>query len=106
MGPNRLYETSGPFRTSGIALLRTTKAPAKAVAAAVHETPEYEEDQESHRWYEKNPWRSGFIGRGTSPRVTKDSIWVSVEELFDRKRPIEAKAWKAIKMPPDSSASR
>ena len=54
--------------TIGIALLRTAKAPAKAEAAAVHEMPEYEEDQESNRWYEKNPWRSGQASSGVAPR--------------------------------------
>ncbi len=56
----------------------------------------YQEDHETNQWYERNPWRLVFIGRGTSPRVTRDSMWVSVEELFDRKRPIEMKAWNAI----------
>jgi hypothetical protein len=36
------------------------------------------------------------LGRSTSPRVTKNSVWNSDEELFDRKRPLEMRAWSAI----------
>ena len=78
--------------TMGIAQMRSANAPAQAEAAAVPEMPDYQEDQETNGWYERNPWRLGFIGRGTSPRVSRDSVCVSAEELFDRKRPIEAKA--------------
>ena len=76
--------------TKGIALLRSTIAPAQAEAAAEPEEG-YREDQVTDRWYAANPWQKGFVGRGTSPPVTRDSVWVAVDELFDRKRFIEAK---------------
>ena len=51
---------------------------------------------ELDRWYAEVPWRPGFIEKGSSPKVTANSVWTVVTEVFDRKNRIPTEEWNAI----------
>jgi hypothetical protein len=69
------------------------RAPAIAEAAAQQGPPGAGE--ETCRWYAQNPWRKGFVERGSTPRMTPNAGWVAVDEVFDKNKWIPEPAWGA-----------
>ena len=104
-------ETKGVAKLVGVPIVAAVrmelpKAPAQAEAAKDKELPKAPSQVEADllmknkaeidAWYGEVPWKPGFIEKGSSPKVTANSVWTVVTEVFDRKNRIPAEEWNAI----------